>query len=248
MDDKMEFCFICGSHNSTVYACCKCNYPCCQLCLDSHKKDEICKLISDHLINISDNCKDHGNQYTGLCIQCSERTCKECRTKHVKHSIYRNLDAVVKVKDTLQSRRDYLSEQEKKVKSLIEDFPLKLKELRTIEKSVLMNDKRWKTFIEKRNNELLGEITDDMNKLDNECNNLGKYHESLIKARSELLSLEKIQYSWTFIPAWVSIARNLNKFDQSNITSSFLKRKTFMTEIEDPASLSEAFGVIYTAR
>lgn len=248
MDDKMEFCFICGSHNSTVYACYKCNYPCCQLCLDSHKKDEICKLITDHLINISDNCKDHGIQYTGLCIQCSERTCKECRTKHVKHSISRNVEAVVKVKDTLQSRRDYLSEQEENVNGLIQDFPSKIKELNDTKKSLQTNDTRWTQFTEKRNEELLEEITADLNELENDCDKLIKYQTSLKKTKAELVSLEKIKYPWTFIPAWVSIARNLSKFDQSNITKSIPKRKTFMTEIDDPTSQSDSFGVIYPAR
>lgn len=236
MDDILKDCFICGSQNSSVYKCDDCCYPCCQLCISSHKSNDICKLISDHLLNISHECKDHGNMYSALCLNCSVRTCKGCRERHARHTILRSPEAVIKVKDTFKSRRNYLSEQEQKVNGLIHEFPSKLNELKDTKKSLKMHDTRWT------------KITDDVNKLENECDKLIEYRTRLKKTIAELGALEKIQYRWTFIPAWVSIARNLSEFDQHKVTSPFPQRKTFLTELEDTTSMREGFGVIQTTR
>lgn len=236
MDDILKDCFICGSQNSSVYKCGDCCYQCCQLCISSHKNNDICKLISDHLLNISHECKDHGNKYSALCLNCSERTCKECRVRHARHTVIRNSEAVIKVKDTFKSRRIYLSEQEQKIDGLIQDFPSKINQLKNTNKSLKTHDTRST------------KITADLHKLYNECDKLTEYQTRLQKTIAELGALEKIQYKWTFIPAWVSIARNLSEFDQHKVTSPFPQRKTFFTELEDPTSMSEGFGVIQTTR
>lgn len=236
MDDELKDCFICGSQNSVVYTCDDCCYPCCQLCITSHKRNDICKLISDYLPNISHECKDHGNKYLALCFNCSERTCKECRGSHAGHTIIRNSEAVIKVKDTFISRRNNLSEQEQKVNRLIQDFPSKINQLKNTKQSL------------KTHNTRSTKNTDDLNKLHNECDKLTEYRTRLKKAIAELEALEKIKYRWTFIPAWVSIARNLSEFDQHKETSPFPQRKTFLTELEDTTSMSEGFSVINTTR
>ncbi|XP_076071636.1 uncharacterized protein LOC143043024 [Mytilus galloprovincialis] len=212
MSNEIKSCHICDTPSNCLCICDICLHPCCEFCIDEHKTDKICQLITEHVNNFSNVCKHHnGRVYTGYCLKCSKQTCEQCKDSHADHltSILSLKLAMEPIQKRLHSCKTLFSKNGQDTKNLIHSSTEEIKKLRNVREEIENGGMEWKRLISDIKEEFLKQVSSHISKLDGFCDK-GYGQQSLMNEMiNKVDSLENVQYIWTFYPIWLAIIEEL---------------------------------------
>ncbi|CAC5392364.1 unnamed protein product [Mytilus coruscus] len=212
MSCEIQSCHICDTPSSRLWICDACLHQCCQICIDKHKTDKICQLITEHVNNVSNVCKHHnGRVYTGYCLKCSKQTCEKCDHSHADHltSIMTLKLAMEPIQKRLRSCKTLFSQTGKDTENLIHSSTEEIKKLRNVRNEIKDGGMKWERLISDIKDEFLKQVSSHISKLEEFCDK-GYDQQSLMNEMiNKVDSLENVQYIWTFYPIWLAVIDEL---------------------------------------
>ncbi|CAG2254447.1 unnamed protein product [Mytilus edulis] len=150
MSNEKPSCHICDTPSNRLRKCDTCLHPCCTCCIEKHKTDKICHLITEHVNNVSNVCKHHnGRVYTGYCLKCSQQTCERCKDFHADHltSIMTLQLAMEPIQVRLRNCKTALSKKKTDTVKLIHSSTEEIKKLRIMRKEIEEGGMKWERLI-----------------------------------------------------------------------------------------------------
>lgn len=216
MSNTIPSCSICDTPSKSLRNCINCRQLCCWNCLESHKTDKICNLITRYVDNFSNVCKhSNGEKCTGYCFKCSKQICANCQDKHADHSesIMSMKSAMQPIKYRLQTCKSLYSKKITDEKHLIFSLTEEITKLKKVETDIKEERFTCKQLIANIKEMFLQRITNHMAKLEEICDKGYKQEACFKKMINTIESLKTVNSTGIFYPIWFAVLEELESIE-----------------------------------